>query len=214
MAGWLVEGEGSAGSCWVSAWLKLPSETIARCTSGLMWEGSLVPWDLPDKLLVISISQVWKVTQMILAQNEILQWRYFWKYNFLGFTFNNSVCIHTQSHTHTHTHYIYIYIYICCCLVTKSVWLFCKPIIHQASLSMWFPRQEYWSALPFPPPGESANPRIEPLFSALQAESLSLSHWESLYLHFYLSISISMCVCVCVCVCVYYGNHISFRLSY
>ena len=33
-------------------------------------------------------------------------------------------------------------------------------------------RQEYWSGLPFPSPGDLPNPRIEPRFPALQAESL------------------------------------------
>ena len=33
---------------------------------------------------------------------------------------------------------------------------------HQAPLSMGFPRQEYWSGLPFPPPGDRLNPGIEP----------------------------------------------------
>ena len=32
----------------------------------------------------------------------------------------------------------------------------------QAPLSMGFSRQEYWSGLPFPPPGDSPNPGIEP----------------------------------------------------
>ena len=32
----------------------------------------------------------------------------------------------------------------------------------QSSLSMRFSRQEYWSGLPFPPPGEFPNPGIEP----------------------------------------------------
>ena len=32
----------------------------------------------------------------------------------------------------------------------------------QALLSMEFFRQEYWSGLPFPPPGDLPDPRIEP----------------------------------------------------
>ena len=40
----------------------------------------------------------------------------------------------------------------------------------QASLSMGFSRQEYWSGLPFPSPGDLPNPGIEPR-SALQADS-------------------------------------------
>ena len=32
---------------------------------------------------------------------------------------------------------------------------------HQAPLSMWLSRQGYWSRLPFPPPGDLADPRIK-----------------------------------------------------
>ena len=34
-------------------------------------------------------------------------------------------------------------------------------IAHQAPLSMGFPRQEHWSGLPFPPPGDLPDPEIE-----------------------------------------------------
>ena len=47
---------------------------------------------------------------------------------------------------------------------------------HQAPLSMGFPRQEYWSRLPFPSPGDLPNPGIGPVSLAWQAGSLSLSH--------------------------------------
>ena len=43
-------------------------------------------------------------------------------------------------------------------------------------------RQEYWSGLPFPSPGDLSNPGIEsvaPASPALQADSLSLSHRRS-----------------------------------
>ena len=40
-------------------------------------------------------------------------------------------------------------------------------IFHQASLSMGFSRQEYWSGLPFPPPGNLPDPGIEPVSPAL-----------------------------------------------
>ena len=52
----------------------------------------------------------------------------------------------------------------------------------QAPLSVEFSRQEYWSGLPFPTPGDLPDPRIEPGSSVLQADSL-LSEppwWESL----------------------------------
>ena len=35
-------------------------------------------------------------------------------------------------------------------------------VAHQAPLSMGFPRQEYWSDLPFPPPEDLPNPGMEP----------------------------------------------------
>ena len=42
----------------------------------------------------------------------------------------------------------------------------------QASLSMEFSRQEYWSGLPFPSPGDLPDPGIEPRSLALQGDSL------------------------------------------
>ena len=47
--------------------------------------------------------------------------------------------------------------------------LFVTPwtVLHQAPLSMEFPRQEYWSGLPFPTPGDPPNPGIKPPSLAL-----------------------------------------------
>ena len=45
-------------------------------------------------------------------------------------------------------------------------------VAYQAPLSMRFSRQGYWSGLPFPAPGDLANPGIEPGSPALQADSL------------------------------------------
>ena len=42
----------------------------------------------------------------------------------------------------------------------------------QPSLSMGFSRQEYWSGLPYPPPGDLSDPGIEPV-------SLCLLHWQA-----------------------------------
>ena len=44
-------------------------------------------------------------------------------------------------------------------------------VAHQAHLSMEFSRQEYWSGLPCPPPGDLPNLGIEPKSPALQADS-------------------------------------------
>ena len=45
-------------------------------------------------------------------------------------------------------------------------------VAHQAPLSIWFPRQEYWSGLPFPSPGDPPDQGIGPTSLALQADSL------------------------------------------
>ena len=45
-------------------------------------------------------------------------------------------------------------------------------VAYQAPLSMGFSRQEYWSGLPFPSPGDLPDPGIEPVSLALQADDL------------------------------------------
>ena len=45
-------------------------------------------------------------------------------------------------------------------------------VVHQAPPSMGFSRQQYWSRLPFPSPGDLPDPGIEPGSPALQADSL------------------------------------------
>ena len=56
----------------------------------------------------------------------------------------------------------------------SDVQLFATPwtVAHWAPLSMEFSREEYWSGLPFPSPGDLPNPEIEPRSSTLQAASL------------------------------------------
>ena len=51
----------------------------------------------------------------------------------------------------------------------SHVWLFVTPwtVVCQVPLPMGFPRQEYWSGVPFPPPGDLPNSGIEPLSPAL-----------------------------------------------
>ena len=52
-------------------------------------------------------------------------------------------------------------------------------IVRQAPLSMGFSRQEYWSGLLCPPPGELPDSGTEHGFPALQADSLPLSRQGS-----------------------------------
>ena len=66
----------------------------------------------------------------------------------------------------------------------SRVQLFATPwtTVYQTALSMGFYRQDYWSGLPFPPPGNLLDPRIEPMSPAapaLQADSLPLSQQGS-----------------------------------
>ena len=46
-------------------------------------------------------------------------------------------------------------------------------VAYQAPPSMGFSRQEYWSGLPFPSPGDLPDPGIEPGSPALQADTLT-----------------------------------------
>ena len=69
-------------------------------------------------------------------------------------------------------------------------------VARQAPLSIGFSRQEYWSGLPCPSPGDLPDPGIEPVSPeapALQADSLLLSHQGSQYI----------CICTCICICTY-----------
>ena len=45
-------------------------------------------------------------------------------------------------------------------------------VVYQASLSMGFSRQECWSGLPFPSPGDFPDPGIKSRSPALQADTL------------------------------------------
>ena len=59
--------------------------------------------------------------------------------------------------------------------VAQSCLTLCNPwtVAHQAPPSMGFSRQEYWSGLPFPSPGDLPDPGIEPRSPTLQADALT-----------------------------------------
>ena len=63
--------------------------------------------------------------------------------------------------------------YVHACMLSRfiCVQLFATPwtVAHQAPLSVGFPRQEYWSALPCPPPGDLPDPGMEPVSPASPA---------------------------------------------
>ena len=56
----------------------------------------------------------------------------------------------------------------------SRVRLFATPwtVAYQAPPPMGFSRQEYWSGLPFPPPGDLPNPGIKPGSPVLQTDAL------------------------------------------
>ena len=61
--------------------------------------------------------------------------------------------------------------------VTQSCLTLCDPmdcslVTYQAPPSMGFSRQECWSGLPLPSPGDLPNPGIEPGSPTLQADAL------------------------------------------
>ena len=61
----------------------------------------------------------------------------------------------------------------CICIFrTQFVFVTPRTVAHQAPQSMEFSRQEYWSGLPCPSPGDLPNPRIESRSPTLQADSL------------------------------------------
>ena len=71
-----------------------------------------------------------------------------------------------RTHLHANTHML---VHACVLSRLSCVTLCATPwtVMHQAPWSMGFSRQEYWSGLPFPPPGDLPNPGIEPMSPAL-----------------------------------------------
>ena len=58
-------------------------------------------------------------------------------------------------------------------------------VAHQGPLSMGFSRQEYWSGLPFPSPGDLPDPGIEHGSPALEADALTSEPPEKPYMYTY-----------------------------
>ena len=99
---------------------------------------------------------------------------------------------------------------VCVCVcVLSHVQLFATPwtIACQAPLSMGFPRQEYWSVLPFLPPGDHPDPGIEPTspaYPALRVDSLLLSQQGNsniihLSIYIYIISSLSLYIYQYIC---------------
>ena len=87
--------------------------------------------------------------------------------------------IHALCHPHPWTCFRISYLYVVQLLGHVPLFAALWTVAHQASLSMDFSRQEYWSELPWPPPGAFPDPGIEPTSltsPALLADTLLLSH--------------------------------------
>ena len=79
----------------------------------------------------------------------------------------------------------------------SHVRLFATPrtVACQSPMSMGFFRQEYWSGLPFPSPGNLSNPGFKPVSPALAGGFVTTELPGKPQLGW-------LCVCVCLCVCV------------
>ena len=71
----------------------------------------------------------------------------------------------------------------CCCFNRVQLFVTLWTVAHQAPLPMGFSRQEYWSRLPCPPPGDLPKPGIKPMsltFPALAVGFFTASAtWEA-----------------------------------
>ena len=95
-----------------------------------------------------------------------------------------------SSFTHVVTCVCTSFLFVLLCSVVSDSFVTPWTVAHRAPLSMAFPRQEYWSGLPFPTPGIFPTQGWNPC--------LLLGTWET-------------CVYVCVCVCVYTYIHTSWE---
>ena len=86
-----------------------------------------------------------------------------------------------------------------CAQLLSHIQLFSIPwsVAHQVLQSMGFPRQEYWSGLLFPSPGDRPNTGIQPTSPALHEDSLPLSHQGSPIIKYPASKRLSRNVCRC-----------------
>ena len=98
-------------------------------------------------------------------------------------------------------------VHICACLLNcfSLVCLFATlwTKTHRDLLSMRFSRQEYWSGLLYPPPGDLPKPEV-------QSASFTTPELAGKFLITRATWEVPVCVCVCVCVCIYIYIYIQF----
>ena len=96
------------------------------------------------------------------------------------------ICKYIHIYTNTHIFFNFhklILIITCMHVCTQSCPILCNLLAHKTPLSIVFSRQEYWSGLPFPFPGDLSDPGIEPtsLESPAMAGRFFTNHatWEA-----------------------------------
>ena len=79
------------------------------------------------------------------------------------------------------------------CMLCR-IQLFVTPwtVVHQAPLCMEFPRQEYWSGLPLPTPGDLPNPGIKPASLALAGKFFTTVSPRKPILYYIFYVTINM----------------------
>ena len=104
---------------------------------------------------------------------EGLGWgaRWWWREAVVGSQATSQcLCVCACAHVFRQPGYITVCVYVCRCVLSPSVVsdsVNPRIIACQSPLSVGFPREEYWSGLPFHPPGDLPDPGIEPVSPAL-----------------------------------------------
>ena len=112
----------------------------------------------------VSDSQIWGYIRNTCKANEAY-WRWWFYYLSLRITIQVSVGGTDRR-------------YACAFLVMSGIFATPRTVPCQSPLSMGFSRQESWSGLPFPPPGDLPNSGIEPITCHLHCRQI-LYHWPT-----------------------------------
>ena len=92
--------------------------------------------------------------------------------HFLNWSIINLKCCVSCGYVAKRFSYIHLHIHILLFSLLNHVPFFATPwpVAHQAPLSVAFPREEYWSGLPFPSPGDLPGSGIKPISPVLQVD--------------------------------------------
>ena len=171
------------GHDWVTSLsLSLIGRTDAEAENQVFWSP-----DANSRLIgkVPDAGKGWGQKEMRVSEDETAGWHHQCNGHELGLTLGDGegqgslACCSlwgrkesdtTGSLNNTTTKQTTIYLWMCV-QSFNPVWLFATlwTVAHQVPLSMGFLRREYWSRLPFPPPGDLSDPGIEPVSLASPA---------------------------------------------